>query len=539
MDKLLKEVLMIDELSIVETNKVNHTMEMDMLKLVVEVECFGKCIDEFDKVTVLFGEMQLKQEDRSYVHASNKLHLHVVHVVPTGVMVMILKDQQEGCRFLKMQHRNRSVAIGIWAHIQINTARGYIYCWVYKQQVLDVDASLLDAYDWAICCDGSSIGSSRLMMLVCVYAANTSLLLSDFINSCINCNCRCPCCVPTTILEDDNLQLPVETPKNPFVAPANIHTIEAFMNRVGYQGVVDKVSAFFTKNLAQPWQTMFKVFNCYLTPRTSSHDQTKINILQLFHVVINRTHVDYAALLWWYFMNNMFQKKEAIQYPRFTKVIITDLIKKFPNIPKRIDENYHSIKDDIPLVSVYITRNVLVRGMLILDAFLTAEIKETADFKEYETIFMKVVFLMNQPQPVVSTQGTNRNTPRAPTTTTSKHSQVNKRISSKYSHLPGALRRMCRRQANITIDDCDAFSSEVPAFVSQEFNAHAPAIIEENFKNYMKRNLQDRADDIALWEALRRKFEKSSSLNTSCKEDDFHSHHDEHHDDEGEKSEKK
>ncbi|GKA67791.1 hypothetical protein Tco_0767708 [Tanacetum coccineum] len=49
MGKLLKEVLMIDELSIVETDKVNHTMEMDMLKLVVEVECFGKCVDEFDK----------------------------------------------------------------------------------------------------------------------------------------------------------------------------------------------------------------------------------------------------------------------------------------------------------------------------------------------------------------------------------------------------------------------------------------------------------------------------------------------------------
>ncbi|GJV80777.1 hypothetical protein Tco_1516647 [Tanacetum coccineum] len=59
----------------------------------------------------------------------------------------------------------------------------------------------------------------------------------------------------------DTLQLPVETPENPFVTPANIYTIEAFMNKVGYQGVVDKVSAFFTKNLAQPWQTMFKVFN--------------------------------------------------------------------------------------------------------------------------------------------------------------------------------------------------------------------------------------------------------------------------------------
>ncbi|GJR24474.1 retrovirus-related pol polyprotein from transposon TNT 1-94 [Tanacetum coccineum] len=123
----------------------------------------------------------------------------------------------------------------------------------------------------------------------------------------------------------DTHQLLVETPENLFVTPANIHTIEAFMNRVGYQGVVDKVSAFFTKNLAQPWQTMFKVFNRFLK-RTSGHDQTKINILQLFHA-------------------------------------------KSPNIPKRIDEDYHSIKDDVPLVT---------------------EIRETDDFNKYETVFMKI-----------------------------------------------------------------------------------------------------------------------------------------------------
>ncbi|GJS49576.1 hypothetical protein Tco_0599697 [Tanacetum coccineum] len=100
----------------------------------------------------------------------------------------------------------------------------------------------------------------------------------------------------------DTLHLPVETPENPFVAPANIHTIEAFMNRVGYQGVVDK---------------------------------------------------------------------------------------KFPNIPKRLGEDYHSIKDDVLLVSVYTMGNVLVRGMLIPDALLTTEIRETDDFKEYDTVFMK------------------------------------------------------------------------------------------------------------------------------------------------------
>ncbi|GKC48545.1 hypothetical protein Tco_1071290 [Tanacetum coccineum] len=114
------------------------------------------------------------------------------------------------------------------------------------------------------------------------------------------------------------LHFPVKTPKNPFVASVNIQTIEAFMNLVGYQGVVDKVGAFYMKNLAQPWQTM-------------------------------------------------------------------------------IDEDYHSIKDDIPLVSVYTTGNVLVQGMLILDEFLTEEIRVTDDFKEYETVFVGVDVLMNKP----------------------------------------------------------------------------------------------------------------------------------------------
>ncbi|GJW36186.1 hypothetical protein Tco_0144678 [Tanacetum coccineum] len=115
------------------------------------------------------------------------------------------------------------------------------------------------------------------------------------------------------------------------------------------------------------------------------------------------------------------KKKDFIHYSHFTKLIITDLIKKFPSIPPRLEEDYHSIKDDILLVSVYTTGNVTVRGMLILDAFLTNEILATDDYKEYETMFVKVVVLMNQPQPVVSTQGTHRTTPgahRTPTLTT-------------------------------------------------------------------------------------------------------------------------
>nr|GEV47341.1 hypothetical protein [Tanacetum cinerariifolium] len=101
-----------------------------------------------------------------------------------------------------------------------------------------------------------------------------------------------------------------------------IRTIESSMQMVGYQGVVDKVSAFYMKFLAQLWQTMFKDF-----------------------------------------LNCVFQNKDVIQYPLFTKLIIADLMKKFPSIPQRLDEDYHSIKDDIPLVSVYSTRNVLFRHL--------------------------------------------------------------------------------------------------------------------------------------------------------------------------------
>ncbi|GJZ67361.1 hypothetical protein Tco_0630601 [Tanacetum coccineum] len=88
------------------------------------------------------------------------------------------------------------------------------------------------------------------------------------------------------------------------------------------------------------------------------------------------------------------KKKDVIQYPRFTKLIVADLMKKFPSIPQILDEDYHSIKDDIPLICA------------------------TDDYKEHETMFFGVEVPMNQPQPVVSTQGTHMTKPRAHKTPT-------------------------------------------------------------------------------------------------------------------------
>nr|GEX26464.1 hypothetical protein [Tanacetum cinerariifolium] len=172
-------------------------------------------------------------------------------------------------------------------------------------------------------------------------------------------------------------------------------------------------------------------------------------------------------------------------------------------------------EDDIPLVSVYTTGDVRVRGMLIPNEFLTKEICVTDDFKEYDMVFMNVDVPMNQSQLVSErnhhdddsedrlelriqkdnpkhaddekveeevggemgsletrteeTQTTIPTPPRSPrtilssdknitqkltdtvpllTTTTSQTSNSKRGISTKYSHLPGALRRMCRCQGD-------------------------------------------------------------------------------------------
>nr|GEZ51027.1 hypothetical protein [Tanacetum cinerariifolium] len=66
-----------------QTDKVIHTAKNDMMKLVVEIECFAMSFDEFDKETRSFDRLQLKQADLSCIHAINEPHLHEIHVVPS------------------------------------------------------------------------------------------------------------------------------------------------------------------------------------------------------------------------------------------------------------------------------------------------------------------------------------------------------------------------------------------------------------------------------------------------------------------------
>nr|GEW29203.1 hypothetical protein [Tanacetum cinerariifolium] len=79
---------------------------------------------------------------------------------------------------------------------------------------------------------------------------------------------------------------------------------------------------------------------------------------------------------------------------------------------QRLEEEYHSIKDDILLVSVYTTRDVTVKGMLTPEELFTDNIHESHKYTDYAKEFVRVDVPTIHIQLVESTQGANR-TPRA------------------------------------------------------------------------------------------------------------------------------
>ncbi|GKA69621.1 hypothetical protein Tco_0775685 [Tanacetum coccineum] len=95
------------------------------------------------------------------------------------------------------------------------------------------------------------------------------------------------------------------------------------------------------------------------------------------------------------------------------------------------------------------------------------------------------------------------------------------------------------------IQERDAFQSvtniiEVHPTTTTSTETTSLADLQQQLYLKMKSNLQDQANDPALWDALKHKFEKSFTSNTSCRDDEFHSQrHDDHQEDdappEGEK----
>nr|GFA50297.1 hypothetical protein [Tanacetum cinerariifolium] len=97
------EVLMIEYVSIVETDMVIHTAKTYMMKLVVEIECFGMSADEFDKKTRSSDGLQPKQADLSCVHCWVILVINPLYLTTVSFGVdaaMDFKEKHAKCLML-------------------------------------------------------------------------------------------------------------------------------------------------------------------------------------------------------------------------------------------------------------------------------------------------------------------------------------------------------------------------------------------------------------------------------------------------------
>ncbi|GKB49174.1 hypothetical protein Tco_0899927 [Tanacetum coccineum] len=100
---------------------------------------------------------------------------------------------------------------------------------------------------------------------------------------------------------------------------------------------------------------------------------------------------------------------KAVQYPRYTKLIINHVFATYPSISRRLNELYHNLKDDDLLQMMFTTRKPEdAIAMRILDELLTEGIKKNKAYKAYDDDYNCIAVLTTQPSLVVSTQGPNR-----------------------------------------------------------------------------------------------------------------------------------
>ncbi|GKF39475.1 hypothetical protein Tco_0119536 [Tanacetum coccineum] len=78
-------------------------------------------------------------------------------------------------------------------------------------------------------------------------------------------------------------------------------------------------------------------------------------------------------------------------------------MEKYESVPKRLEEDYHKIKNDTPLVNVYTTGDVIVCGILILNDLLVDAIKDTQAYMDYDAKYRGVEVPIIQPELVEST----------------------------------------------------------------------------------------------------------------------------------------
>nr|GEU59028.1 hypothetical protein [Tanacetum cinerariifolium] len=170
-------------------------------------------------------------------------------------------------------------------------------------------------------------------------------------------------------------------------APSFSQMLLFFLDDLGFS-LLMRLPSHFVSRFSQPWQTLVKIFTRFLTTRATGHDKPPFQIMHMLYCFINNVHVDYTKLLWEGLYYSLLHPTTLNPYPRFTKIIIDHYTTENPDIPRRLHEHYHIIKNDEVVKSIFNSgKNKERDRMLIPEWMLTEKIKLTAHHRMYATIF--------------------------------------------------------------------------------------------------------------------------------------------------------
>ncbi|GJZ16939.1 hypothetical protein Tco_0553062 [Tanacetum coccineum] len=135
--------------------------------------------------------------------------------------------------------------------------------------------------------------------------------------------------------------------------------------------------------------------------------------MQMMYCFINNIHVYYAKLLWEGLHYSLHHPTSSIPYTRFTKIIISHYMTKFPKISRRARDRYHNLKDDDIMKNICNSGRYKDRvGMKIPAWVISEEMKHAEHYRMYAEVF-GIDVPLTQSQPTESTQAMHR-TPSSP-----------------------------------------------------------------------------------------------------------------------------
>ncbi|GJR21404.1 hypothetical protein Tco_0969931 [Tanacetum coccineum] len=355
-----------------------------------------------------------------------------------------------------------------------------------------------------------------------------------------------------------NLKIPVETPEQPFILPATLEYIQPFLKIVGYQGFVDKVDAFYTKNLAQPSQTIYTGYKDYeeefnrlgvpmIHPepvkstqgsnRTSRSTKTT-NLVDVEGVEkffegreeeTDGTKFSDLGFLSYDDFGNRVEPESHKKNPK--KIDVDDDEKKYD----RKDDDDDDI-DDYDHTNHALIRNprtgALKRICQCQGIMMQQMEKKYVTNRHFQDNKEKVDEVLHYIVPKIASNATNDlildNLPRIVANAVKKE-----RESSRAGNMVLNVHPTTSASTVTTISDL-----QQQLYLNMVLNVHpttsastvsTTSDLQQKLYLKMKLDLQAQVDDLELWDVLRAKFEKTLALAGSCRDDAFRKrNHDDH-----------